>query len=73
MKVDRCCYGGWALLLPEEVERCGERLLMPGTGAWERRVRQPRRRPPAILLSPSEEPPAGGGAGVRGPPPQVAS
>ena len=64
MKVCRCSYGGRALLLPEEAERCGGGLLLPGSGAWERRARQ-------HSPSPSEEPP--GGAGVRGPPPPVAS
>jgi hypothetical protein len=39
MKICRCCYGGRALLLPEEVERCGGRSLLPGSGAWERRAR----------------------------------
>jgi hypothetical protein len=29
MKVFRCCYGGRALLLPEEAERCRGRKLLP--------------------------------------------
>ncbi len=33
MKVCHCCYGGWALLLPEEAERCrGGVELLPGSG-----------------------------------------
>ena len=29
LRVSRCCYGGRALLLPEEAERCRGRKLLP--------------------------------------------
>jgi hypothetical protein len=66
LKVCRCSYGGRALLLPEEAERCGRGEV---AAARERLI--------GATGQPAQPQPVGGGtaqgAVARGPPPQVAS